>query len=179
MNGSENLEIPYGVQTSDPGCRANDETDNDLTNYITSDWSSVVNVNITGNYKVTYRVSDKSGNEATAVRNVTVKMNGGSFYGQYSSQFTSVPYGSSSVFTSTISAGGNINQFNLYPFHGALNAKINVNGFLGSELSFLVVSAPGYSFTGTGYTENFGQKIVLTYTASYDGVEFKETLTRK
>lgn len=57
---------------ADPGATASDDKDGDITANITSDWATVIKQDLTGTYKVTYKVSDAAGNQGTAVRVVKV-----------------------------------------------------------------------------------------------------------
>jgi hypothetical protein len=54
----------------DPGATALDDEDGDITANIST--SSDVNVNVPGDYSVTYNVKDKAGNTTTATRRVQV-----------------------------------------------------------------------------------------------------------
>jgi len=72
LNGSASMTISLNTTTSDPGAMAMDDEDGDISSSITSDWSTVVNINLKGNYTVTYSVSDAAGNSGTATRTVTV-----------------------------------------------------------------------------------------------------------
>jgi ketopantoate hydroxymethyltransferase len=70
--GSNPQSIELGTAYSELGATATDNIDGDITGDIVID-ASDVNVNIAGDYTVTYNVSDAEGNEATQVtRTVTI-----------------------------------------------------------------------------------------------------------
>ncbi|OCA86561.1 hypothetical protein A8L44_09195 [Bacillus sp. FJAT-27986] len=71
LSGVKDLEINFGDEF-DPlkGITASDNNDGDITSKIKVE--GAVNVNKAGSYKLTYSVSDESGNNATAERTVTV-----------------------------------------------------------------------------------------------------------
>lgn len=178
--GDANLELPQGVAASDPGATAHDDVDGDISYKITSDWSNQVTTSAAGSYMVTYSVSDKAGNQATTKRTVNIKYTASGRQGEYNSTYTN-GYGTSPVFTSTVSAGDNLNQFVIYPFSGKnLAMKVNLSGALGNQLSFSQ-SAWGNTYTGNGSIDNFGNTINLTYMV-YTGIgNFPHTsvLTKK
>lgn len=123
-----------------------------------------------------YSVSDKAGNTNSITRLVTVKYSSNSLFGEYNSVFTNGGT-TSGVFTSTISAGDNVNQFVIYPFRSAnISLKVNVGGLLGNELNFSQVDF-GTTSTGYGTIENFGKRISLTYTVYTSIGNFPQTET--
>ncbi len=69
--GGEKLTLTVGSAFSDPGCKASDNVDGDITGRIKV--SGSVNVYLPGTYKLTYSVSDEWGNTSSATRVVTVK----------------------------------------------------------------------------------------------------------
>ncbi len=68
--GADPAAVAVGDAYSDAGATCVDEADGDLTGQVRA--ASGVNVYASGNYTVTYACSDSDGNEATAVRTVTV-----------------------------------------------------------------------------------------------------------
>ncbi|WP_217593807.1 immunoglobulin-like domain-containing protein [Cohnella sp. GbtcB17] len=68
--GADPLELEVGSSFADPGATALDAVDGDQTAEIAV--SGTVDATKTGTYTLTYRVSDASGNEATAIRTVKV-----------------------------------------------------------------------------------------------------------
>lgn len=68
--GADPLELEVGSPFADPGATALDVADGDLTADIAV--SGTVDATKAGSYTLTYRVSDASGNEATATRTVEV-----------------------------------------------------------------------------------------------------------
>ena len=161
LNGSESIEISRGENTPDPGATATDKEDGDLTSQIVSDWSNVVNKDASGEYTVTYSVSDKKGNKASKTRKVTVKMGGAAYYGTYATNFQVVGGGASNT-TCYIVAGDNANQFtvNYYLGPGGIPFKVNISGVLGTDLN-IVPTSGSIVLTGSGHSENNGSKIIL------------------
>ncbi len=77
LNGDSNITISHGSSFSDPGATAIDNNDGDITDQIRVIGS--VDSNKSGEYILTYHVSDNSGNAATPVtRKVVVKRKKGS-----------------------------------------------------------------------------------------------------
>ena len=167
LNGSDNMEIPFGLDTPDPGATATDDIDGDLTSAIVSDWTSKVQKNTLGDYTVTYMVSDKSGNQSSITRKVSVKLNATSYFGNYNTTYAVVGGGASNC-VSTIVAGDNASQFtvNYYLGPGGFPFKVNMSGPFGTQLSVNTTSN-GVTLTGTGTSENGGQKIILNLTQIY------------
>lgn len=56
----------------DPGATASDDVDGDITSKIET--TSNVNINIEGDYSVTYRVIDQAGNQADTFRVVKIRI---------------------------------------------------------------------------------------------------------
>ena len=72
LSGANLQSIELGTAYSESGAIATDNTDGDISANISID-ATAVNVNIVGNYTVTYNVSDNAGNAATQVtRTVTI-----------------------------------------------------------------------------------------------------------
>lgn len=70
LKGSSNMTITLNGKYTESGATAKDERDGDLTNKITIEGE--VNTSKEGTYKIIYKVSDLSGNEATKTRIVIV-----------------------------------------------------------------------------------------------------------
>ncbi|NLG17000.1 MAG: DUF5011 domain-containing protein [Fibrobacter sp.] len=73
--GGNSVKMSVGSPWVDPGCKAMDEVDGDLSAGVKV--TGEVNTAVEGTYKVTYTVSDAAGNEATAERTVVVSKSGG------------------------------------------------------------------------------------------------------
>ncbi len=71
LKGGATITITQGNDFTDPGATATDNKDGDITSKITT--SGSVDNNKVGTYTITYTVSDKAGNKATATRTVVVK----------------------------------------------------------------------------------------------------------
>lgn len=70
LQGEEKLSVPAGGVFQDPGVRANDGVDGDITAKVLT--SGRVDTSIPGDYTLRYEVVDASGNKASATRVVTV-----------------------------------------------------------------------------------------------------------
>ena len=70
LSGGRHIYICKGKSWSDPGARASDDVDGDISGKITC--SGRVDTTTTGTYTLDYEVTDSSGNRATASRKVTV-----------------------------------------------------------------------------------------------------------
>ena len=70
LNKEQELSIEVGSKYEEPGATAEDNCDGDLTEHIEVIGS--VNPSKSGNYTITYKVSDKAGNEATISRIIHV-----------------------------------------------------------------------------------------------------------
>jgi len=70
LNGSSSITIYQNSSYYEQGARASDNCDGDITSNIAA--SGRVDSSKLGSYKITYKVSDKSGNEASALRTVKV-----------------------------------------------------------------------------------------------------------
>jgi len=73
LSGDANVVLPAGSSYEDPGATAMDDIDGDLTEAIQT--SGNFNANIVGTYTLTYSVSDKANNQATAIRTIKVGVN--------------------------------------------------------------------------------------------------------
>lgn len=71
LKGDNPLTLRVGDTYTDPGARATDNVDGDISAGIQT--TGTVNTATAGTYTVTYTVSDKAGNTDTAERSVTVK----------------------------------------------------------------------------------------------------------
>lgn len=71
LNGNDNMELIINGKYDEQGAKAEDEKDGDLTSSIEID--GTVDTSKEGTYSITYKVKDKSGNEAVVKRNVIVK----------------------------------------------------------------------------------------------------------
>ena len=70
LNGAEQLYTFVGEKVEDPGAKATDNCDGDLTSKVNV--TSGVDTAKVGDYQITYKVQDAAGNEVTAVRKVKV-----------------------------------------------------------------------------------------------------------
>ena len=70
LNGASTITLELGQVYTEQGATATDNVDGNLTSSIVT--TGTVNVNVAGTYTVTYSVSDAAGNNASAIRTVTV-----------------------------------------------------------------------------------------------------------
>lgn len=70
LKGSSKVSIKIGDSYTDEGATATDEKDGDLSANITT--SSNINYSVAGSYKITYSVSDNSGNQNSIIRLINV-----------------------------------------------------------------------------------------------------------
>ena len=71
LNGDTSMFITLGGTYEEKGATAKDEKDGDLTDSIVTE-AEDIDTSKEGEYKVTYKVSDSKGNEATKTRTITV-----------------------------------------------------------------------------------------------------------
>lgn len=64
LRGPESISIELGTKWKEPGYKAIDNVDGNITNRVVID--GVVNTSILGKYKIVYNVKDRAGNEAAA-----------------------------------------------------------------------------------------------------------------
>ena len=77
LNGSTNMTMYLNGTFAEPGYKAVDDVDGDITNKVVVTGS--VNTNAVGTYTLTYTVSDEAGNTASATRTVNVIADKASF----------------------------------------------------------------------------------------------------
>ena len=136
MTGSQTMTISQGTAYTEPGYKAVDDVDGDITSKVTV--TGTVNVNTPGTYTLTYTVSDAAGNKNTATRTITV---------------TAVDK-TAPVITLTGGASVQINQGTAYTEPG-YTATDNIDGNITSKVT--VTGTVNVNTAGT-YT--------LTYTVS-------------
>lgn len=71
LNGTNNITLYLGSKYVEPGYRAIDNCDGDITNKVII--TGNVDTNRIGTYKINYEVSDSSGNKATTIRSIIIK----------------------------------------------------------------------------------------------------------
>ena len=71
LEGSSEEVVYVGNQYNEPGYKANDNCDGDITNQV--EVTNNIDSSSAGSYQVTYKVKDSSNNEEVVVRNVVVK----------------------------------------------------------------------------------------------------------
>lgn len=68
--GNNPMILQQGVAYTEPGCKAIDDVDGDISSMVVSTHN--INIQVEGDYTVNYSVSDKAGNKASKTRHVTV-----------------------------------------------------------------------------------------------------------
>mgnify|MGYP006901992543 CR=1 FL=1 len=109
----------------------------------------------------------------------TMPIDASLFLGEYSTVIVNNSNGyTTGSFTSTISAGENAAQFNVYPFLGLnINLKVNMLDPFGKNLKIASYTFSGtYLIEGTGSITNSGRTIVLNCT--YSTYNYTSTYTR-
>ncbi len=71
LKGTTPITIAKGTNFEDPGARATDDVDGDITDKIVR--SGTVDISTVGEYTITYTVSDTSGNTSTVTRKIIVQ----------------------------------------------------------------------------------------------------------
>jgi hypothetical protein len=109
LKGDTLINHPLNTAYVDPGATATDETDGNLTNQIYVE--NTVNVNLIGNYTITYKVVDEAGNEATPIsRTVRVINQGWIYMGTYSlTENQSFPQQENCSYNAVVGADSTIN----------------------------------------------------------------------
>ncbi len=71
LKGKENITLDYNTKYKEEGYEAVDNVDGDITNKV--EVKNDVNIKTAGKYKITYLVTDSSGNKKEVFRNIEVK----------------------------------------------------------------------------------------------------------
>ncbi len=79
LNGDETITLKVGDTYHEPGARATDEVDGDISSKIKI--SGTVNTSRAGTYHITYKVTNSVGKEAMKIRTIIVRPKPGSFGG--------------------------------------------------------------------------------------------------
>jgi len=143
LNGSDTITLKYGEKYIEPGFSAYDEKDGNITDKVKV--SSNINSNKSGNYTVTYNVTNSSNQSVTITRSVIVEK----------SQFTykvslSTTKQTNSNVTINITVSGDGYSHTVMPD--------NSNNY-NKQIAYVVTSNGTYTFKlinkdGTSYTEN-------------------------
>jgi len=185
LNGEAEMSLMYLGNTPDPGAKALDLKDGDISAFVTSDWSSRVHQSLIGTYTVTYKASNKAGDVGSAIRQVNVCYMADNLQGVYNSTvyaYNSI-YGTVPV---TLTLGDKpsqviINSIIVFPYViGAFQATATLSGLYHDEISFDCVDK-GAHLTGSGTIPFGGKKISFTstITTSNSSVTFTEDLSRQ
>lgn len=181
--GDASMSIYIGETFTDPGYKATDldgkEDESDVTALVTK--SGAVDNTKSGDYTITYSVTDEAGNKSVDVkRTVSVKHRAASISGLYSvtESCTGVP---SSPFNSNITQASTPTTVEISNFG---DYGVVVQGSLGGTNNTTITIASqviaGATFSGTGTIDPDGKKVTISYSAA-DGVNTvncTQTMTR-
>lgn len=165
LNGSANEQSILNAAWTDQGATATDDEDGEVAVTVTGS----VNKDLTGAYVITYTAVDAAGNEATAVRNVTVVNEASFLDGTYN---VSDNCGSAGTFnyTQIVSASSTLNK----RIHFNKFADYSNNGNIYADITATTITLPSqtgagigtlnenHTFQGTGTIT--GNNFTLTYT---------------
>ncbi len=73
LKGGEEIIVYLNDEFQDQGFTATDNVDGDISNRVQVSYDKPIDTDTVGTYTITYKVTDKAGNKATASRKVTVK----------------------------------------------------------------------------------------------------------
>lgn len=174
--GETDMNIDLGKSTADPGARAMDDVDGDISSGISSDWKTAVDQSMAGTYTVTYSVSDRAGNQSAALRRVRVRIVSASIAGMYQT-WMSRTSGTTGPFTSTITPGESDGEIILYEVNGFF-LHASINGGLPDQITFNDYFN-GTSVSGGGSISEDARNISIHGTYSNPAVTFTFTETLK
>lgn len=155
----------------DPGFTASDVEDGDLTSQVQV--TGNVNINLQGNYVLTYSVTDSDGETTTRNRQVRVVNDVAYFNGNYTVSQIGTPI---VIFTTTIAASNtDNNHFTIYKIGNNFQAdpyliyNNNNDSVVMPPQTFLVSGVLNKTFAGGGVRTYVNQKVTidLYYTESY------------
>ncbi|MBU0487649.1 MAG: DUF5011 domain-containing protein [Bacteroidetes bacterium] len=155
LNGSASVSHVLNATYTDAGATATDDEDGEVN--VTSDATTVVNVDLVGTYTITYTASDAAGNVATETRTVEVSNASKDLAGTYSG--SDVMAGTTTPYSETVSVSTVVNKrilFANYTSYMNTNVYANVTG--------TTIDVPSQSFTTSGgitYT-TFGTGTITT-----------------
>ncbi len=183
LKGDASMSIFIGETFTDPGYTALDldgkDNESDVTSSVTK--TGTVDNTKSGDYVITYSVSDEAGNKSVDVkRTVSVKHNAASISGLYSvtESCTGVP---SSPFQSNITQAATTTSINISNFgdYGVV-VQGTIGGTNNTSITIASQVIAGATFSGSGTIDPDGKKVSISYTAD-DGtntVNCTQTMTR-
>lgn len=136
VTGDNPFQIELGETFNDPGAVANDEEDGTITEDIVV--TGTVNKDKVDEYTLTYKVTDKAGNDASATRKVQVKANKIAASYRVTETYTS---GSPTEYTQFVVASTNWNKLTFNGFGDYGQASVvtftaGPTGLTGANLTF-------------------------------------------
>jgi hypothetical protein len=160
ITGDNPFEIELGATFTDPGATANDEEDGDLTSKINVT-PLTISTDKVDEITVTYKVTDKAGNDGSATRKVRVKAN--KLTGLYRVTDT---YSDGETFQYDQQVNTNVQGYNMLTFsqygtygqNALLIVTAGPTGFTASNLNFVDSDNDNISMTNiSGTYEKVGQ----------------------
>jgi len=153
---------------TDPGATANDDKDGAITPVV----SGAVNLNLKGDYILTYSATDAAGNTGTATRKVTVVNDADYLNGTYNVTGAPGPY----TYKQTITASTTLNRrftfgkLGDYANNNAIYADVVGNNITLPSQTATQVGSPAADrqFSGTGLTNANG--LTLTYSETTNNI---------
>lgn len=137
ITGDNPYEMELGGTFTDPGATANDEEDGDLTSKIVV--TGDVNAEKVDEYTLTYKVTDKAGNDGSATRKVRVKSNKLAATYRVTETFSD---NSTYEYTQTVAQSSSdwnklvLNGFGDYGQSATTTLTVGSNGFTGANITF-------------------------------------------
>jgi hypothetical protein len=188
LNGNAEDKSALNADYSDPGAKAVDNEDGDLTSSITSDASTAVVKTSAETYTVTYKCTDKAGNEGTATRQVNVVIGQDNMVGTYDVT-DKVGSGSPFLYQDGVTKSATANRIIVSKFAYYTNGGVyfDISGTNGTTLTIpdqtVVCGLPSATrtFSGSGTISKDGKIMTLNYTEVTNGttVTGVETYTKK
>lgn len=152
LTGDASKTISLQGTYTEEGATANDDEDGTITPTV----SGTVNVDLTGNYIITYTATDAAGNVGTATRTVTVKNDADIYAGTYTT--TNPDFGSDSPWTQTVTASTTQNKVIIFSKFAARTGNNAVEAILTGGTTFTLiaktVSGLGSNSCTFAYTPN-------------------------
>jgi hypothetical protein len=186
LKGSNPLYVGLDTIYIDPGARAQDNVDGDISSKIIVTGISAINTSKKGKYLVNYSVTDAAGNSYSAIRTVYVWNIADSLAGNYPNVIDSCLSLGPGGFSSTITSSDNVNG--MMTFYNFLAQGDSIVGILhyNDTISFItpqvlvgsdsLISAFGVeSFVDTAFTTAglpITSRVITLYYKWYNGISY-------
>jgi hypothetical protein len=159
LNGSNSIDIALGGVYNELGAIATDVDGNSLAVVTQTN----INLNLTGNYSVTYTATDQYGKQNSITRSVNIIMDITNWLGSWSVNHNC----RTSTFINLLKDPANITNFSTFLTidHDGRITSGNVTGqdiVISSSIITILITS-NYEFTGTGRISDDGNTIVINY----------------